>query len=50
MRTRWFRAAQAPLSTYDPIGNARAAIIISGNGTNWHPGRPSSPAPTGGGA
>ena len=26
-----------PLSTYDPIGNARAGIIISGNGTNWHP-------------
>lgn len=25
------------LSTYDPIGNARAAIILSGNGVNWSP-------------
>lgn len=25
------------LSTYDPVGNARAAISISGNGTNWRP-------------
>jgi LysM repeat protein len=25
------------LSTYDPLGNAKAAIIISGNGANWHP-------------
>ena len=25
------------LSTYDPLGNARAAVIISANGTNWHP-------------
>jgi hypothetical protein len=25
------------LPTYDPIGNARAGIIISGNGTSWHP-------------
>jgi Lysozyme like domain/LysM domain len=23
------------LSTYDPFGNARAAVIISGNGSNW---------------
>lgn len=23
------------LSTYDPYGNARAAIILSGNGSNW---------------
>ncbi len=26
-----------PLSTYDPLGNARAAVIISANGTNWTP-------------
>ena len=26
-----------PLSTYDPIGNARAAVIISSDGTNWSP-------------
>jgi LysM repeat protein len=26
-----------PLSTYDPLGNARAAVLISGNGTNWTP-------------
>jgi LysM repeat protein len=25
------------LSTYDPYGNARAAVIMSGNGTNWSP-------------
>jgi LysM repeat protein len=25
------------LSTYDPYGNARAAVIMSGNGTNWAP-------------
>ena len=25
------------LSTYDPYGNARAAVIISKNGTNWSP-------------
>jgi LysM repeat protein len=25
------------LSTYDPLGNAKAAIIISSNGTNWNP-------------
>lgn len=25
------------LSTYDPLGNAKAAIIISGNGSNWDP-------------
>jgi LysM repeat protein len=25
------------LSTYDPLGNAKAAVIISSNGTNWHP-------------
>jgi LysM repeat protein len=25
------------LSTYDPIGNAQAAVIISGDGTNWTP-------------
>jgi LysM repeat protein len=25
------------LSTYDPLGNAKAAIVISGNGANWHP-------------
>ena len=24
-----------PLSTYDPLGNARAAVTISGNGTGW---------------
>ena len=25
------------LSTYDPAGNARAAVQISGDGTNWSP-------------
>jgi LysM repeat protein len=25
------------LSTYDPLGNAKSAIIISDNGTNWQP-------------
>jgi LysM repeat protein len=25
------------LSTYDPIGNARAAVLISADGTNWIP-------------
>lgn len=25
------------LSTYDPYGNAHAAVIMSGNGTNWSP-------------
>ena len=25
------------LSTYDPMGNAEAAVIISANGTNWTP-------------
>ena len=25
------------LSTYDPLGNAKSAIIISDDGTNWHP-------------
>ena len=25
------------LSTYDPYGNARAAVIMSGNGINWSP-------------
>jgi hypothetical protein len=25
------------LATYDPYGNARAAVIISGNGSNWTP-------------
>jgi LysM repeat protein len=25
------------LSTYDPLGNAQAAVIISDNGTNWSP-------------
>ena len=25
------------LSTYDPAGNARAAVQISGNGTDWSP-------------
>jgi LysM repeat protein len=25
------------LSTYDAYGNARAAVIMSRNGTNWHP-------------
>jgi hypothetical protein len=23
------------LSTYDPVGNARAALILSGDGTDW---------------
>jgi LysM repeat protein len=26
-----------PLSTYDPLGNAKAAVTISANGTNWTP-------------
>jgi LysM repeat protein len=25
------------LSTYDPLGNAKAAVIISGDGTSWAP-------------
>jgi LysM repeat protein len=25
------------LSTYDPLGNAKAAVVISGNGRNWTP-------------
>ena len=25
------------LSTYDPLGDANAVVIISDNGTNWHP-------------
>jgi Tfp pilus assembly protein FimV len=25
------------LSTYDPLGNAKAAVIISGDGTDWTP-------------
>ena len=25
------------LSTYDPLGNAKAAVMISGDGTNWTP-------------
>jgi LysM repeat protein len=25
------------LSTYDPLGNAKAAVIISGDGANWTP-------------
>jgi LysM repeat protein len=25
------------LSTYNPLGNAKAAVIISDNGTNWNP-------------
>ena len=25
------------LSTYDPAGNARAAVQLSGDGTNWSP-------------
>jgi len=25
------------LATYDPYGNARAAVIISGDGTDWEP-------------
>ena len=25
------------LATYDPLGNAKAAVHISGNGTNWSP-------------
>ena len=25
------------LSTYDPLGNAKAAVIISDNGQNWSP-------------
>jgi hypothetical protein len=25
------------LSTYDPAGNARAAVELSGDGTNWSP-------------
>jgi LysM repeat protein len=29
--------AHPALATYDPMGNARAAVIISGDGTNWGP-------------
>lgn len=25
------------LATLDPVGNARAAVIVSGNGSNWNP-------------
>ena len=25
------------MATYDPIGNAKAAIAISNNGRNWYP-------------
>jgi hypothetical protein len=25
------------LSTYDPLGNAKAAVIISADGTDWTP-------------
>ena len=25
------------LSTYDPLGNAKAAVVISGDGANWSP-------------
>lgn len=25
------------LSTYDPLGNAKAAVVISDNGRNWRP-------------
>ena len=34
------------LSTYDPLGNAKAAVIISDNGPTGIPGPPSPPAPT----
>lgn len=30
-------AAWPKLATYDPHGNARAAVIISKDGTNWQP-------------
>jgi Lysozyme like domain len=30
-------AAHGSLSTFDPYGNARAAVIISRNGTDWSP-------------
>jgi LysM repeat protein len=30
-------ASNGSLATYDPLGNARAAIILSRNGTNWSP-------------
>lgn len=26
-----------PLATYDPLGNAKAAVQLSGNGSNWSP-------------
>lgn len=29
--------AHPGLATYDAYGNARAAVIISQNGTNWYP-------------
>ena len=29
--------AHGAMATYDPMGNAKAAIAISGNGTNWTP-------------
>lgn len=31
------RSAHGPMATFDPIGNARAAISISSGGTNWNP-------------
>ena len=34
------------LSTNDPLGNAKAAVIISANGTTFTPGPPSPTAPT----
>jgi len=30
-------SSHGSLSTFDPLGNARAAISISSNGTNWNP-------------
>ena len=34
------------LSTYDAAGNARAAVQLSGNGTDWTPWVTYQPAPT----
>jgi hypothetical protein len=30
-------SSHGPLSTYSPSGNARAAVLISGDGTSWTP-------------
>ena len=34
------------LATFSAYGNARSAIILSDNGSNWNPGPPTTAAPT----